>query len=802
MTVDIRAKVICDLGEVISGGWSDDHVQGTGLIRTRGEIILKGLLQPTLGQKVQLAYVQNGYASRFPRSLRVLGAFADPFRRQTTIQLGCLLTLRENLRPQSDAEKTADTWNDPNNDNIVCNAFAEGATISISASYVAALCAERLGLAHTGFEFLTNWFTVEQFDLTPGYGQVLGDLLVSESYVGFLDASETLQIRSLLDFTGTYTVIAQDRVIDIGSINSGDIPGDAVTTSYSYNRYVVPETLDAEAQLIRDWEKDETVGPSEVREISHTRGTYSRVVTPQTTVVTTYDTFDRVLRRVETTKTHVCVTNPAYVKWFSGQGTAFNDVDDYIIKQTVFNYETPANELAPPPDPGPGQCAILYGNLRFFDPERDSKILSEVSTTYQSEMAVAGALNIPEYSGTYTTPAGGSSSWEYQPLLPADVVVEIVETTYEQDVESGITKTIVTTQQAQAFTQSGQQVGALEVEDGLEFGNVTGAVLRGMNLVNLGSVVTTRTDREYGVQRRPSRSERNNNATRKSFTETESTIVFVYGETNSENITNYQLPYSPDDRIGYNVLTGLYELVSASDAEVKARNFGRAQNGLAFGHRNGFSTQLAAPEIPPYPLDRLRIDAGDYGSGYICNGTSWSFDSNGIVCNTDALFVGGIGSTALGGSLWFPVQPGISLLGPAPEIYENEYPEPANSLPVDESFNPLDPPPTFWDEDLPEDSPAVPAAESEIPQLVPAWREEIDEVLVSRAAIRVTRGIVNIPTVQPVALTVRTAITAFDLSARIVSIPVKTRLIASESVPAIREAAVEHFTLFTLGVLV
>lgn len=807
MTVDIRAKVICDLGEVISGGWSDDHAQGTGLIRTRGELVIKGLVRPTLGQRVQLAYVQNGYASRFPRALRVLGAFADPFRRQTTIQLGCAITLRENLAPQGGEESTADTWNDPANGNTICTAFAGGGTISISAAYIAEVCATKLGINTTGFEFLTNWFTVEQFDLTPGYAQVLGDLLVSESYVGFLDASETLQVRSLLDLTGAYTVIRQNRVIDIGPINSGEIPGDTITTSYNYNRYKIPEvldTVDTNERQLRDWERDETVGPPETRVIDYEGGIYSRVVTPSAVTITTYDEFDRAIKRVETLTTHVCATNPSYIKWFSGTGEAFNDVADLIITETVYNYESPASMLVEPPSPPPpGSCAILYGYKRFYDPERDNVILSEVTTKYQSEMAVAGKLNIPQYSGTYETPAGGSSSWNYQPSLDVDIVVEQTVTLYEQDKESGITKTSVTTQQAQAFTQSGQQIGALEIEAALEIENsasaVRAAVARGMSLVNLGSVITTRTDREYGVQRRPSRSERNNDATRKVSLETVSEIEFIYGAETSENITSYSMPYAPDDSIAYNNNSNTYYLGFVSNAEVKARNYGRAQNMLAYGHRNGFSVQLTAPEMPPYPLDRVRIDAANYSAGYLCNGTSWSFDSNGVVCNTDALFVGGVGSTDTGGSLWFPVQPGITLLGPAPEIYENEYPEPANSLAVDESFDPLDPPPTFWDEDLPTDTAATPAAESTVTDLVPAWKETIKEVFVSRTTINAERGVFNIPTVQPVTLTTRTSINVLDLSIRDAVLATKTAFTLGRTAAAIRADTVEIINIFNIG---
>jgi len=792
MTVDIRAKVICDLGEVISGGWSDDHVQGTGLIRTRGDLVIKGLISPTLGQPVQLAYVQNGYVSRFPRALRVLGAFADPFRRQTTIQLGCAITLRENLAPQTDEEKTADTWDDPANNFIICSAF-EDATISISAAYVASVCAAKLNINTTGFEFLTNWYTVEQFDLTPGYVQVLSDLLVSESYVGFLDASETLQVRSLLDFTGTYTVIEQDRVIDIGPINSGEIPADTVTTRYTYNRFTNPEPLDEDGRMVRNWEKDVTVGPAVQVDIFGFGQSYRRVVIPETTVVTTYDSFNRVIKRTETEITHTCITNPSYIHDFLGTGLEFNDLPDEKITETVFNYKRAAQELADPDEPvPPGSCRTLYGNLSFYDPETDNDIISQVTTVYQSPMAVAGALPIEVYHE--------ETDWRYDPEVIANVITDIQEITYDKDDSSGITKTTTVIFQAQALLQAGQQILAQElfpVPQSLE--DLLNSVFNSYRLIHMGTSVSTRTDREYGIQRRPSRSELNNAATVKASLEPTSEVEFIYGTETSENVTSYAMPYAPDDRIGYNMITNSYELVSPSDAEVKARNYGRAQNGLAYGHRNGFSIQLSAPETPPYPLDRLRIDAAEYGAGYVCNGTSWSFDSNGIVCNTDALFIGGIGTTNTGGSLWFAVQPGITLLGPAPEVYKNEYPEPANSYPVDESFDPLNPPEDFWDELLPTDSPAVPAAESIIVDLVPAWKEAINELLAVRSTINVTRGIINIPTVQPVVLTTRTTISALELSARNSVLPIKIKLSVQEASAAIREEPVELLNILSTG---
>jgi hypothetical protein len=823
MTVDIRAKVICRIGtaqpEIISGGWSDDHAQGTGLIRTRGELIVKGLYRPTLGEKVDLSYIKDGFAVRFPRSLRVLSAFADPFRRQTTIQLGCLLTLRENLKGKTPEDRVAATWNDNFKGStllvdIQCSKFGD-ATISISANYVATKCAEKLGVLPVGGFPLTNWYTVNEFDLSPGYAQVLSDLLVSESYIGYLNANENLVIKSLSRYTGTYTSISKNQIIDVSSINSGELPGTAVSASYSYKRFKKPEELDNAAKQKRDWELDQTVGPSQVVNIDIRGGFYSRVVTPTTTVLTEYDVFDRAIRRTETKVNHVANSNSTYLKWHlepsipatrTSPGIdkpspgVISDLPDTSISITEFFYASPAEKLVPPLEPPPpGACSALYSTRRLFDPERDSAVLRQVTTNYVTEMAVAGALNLPQYSGFIDLPGGGRTSWTYHPLLNPILPAEVVETLYETDEATGITKTTTTRQQARAFVQSGQQLGAVEAEYTVEQGSPAGVVARSLTLINLGSEVSTRTDRFYGLQRRPSLSERNNDITEKETVEDVSEITFVYGTGDSENVTEYRVPYSPDDRISVNT-SGVF-LVSNSDAKDKAARYALAQNQLAFGHRNGFSLQLSPVSIPAYPLDLLRISDGGTAAGYACNGTSWSFDSTGIVCNTDALFLGGIGNeTQLGGSLWFPVAPGITLLGPAPSVFSNPYPAPANSLPVDETFDPLNPPADFWDVDLPTNTPAVPPQESEVTTLAPAWKQDKPYTFVVRTTIDATRGLIRIPQIEEVTLTTRTSIDVFELSARNVVLATRTALTVVASPPAIREAAVECLCAVTFDV--
>ena len=185
MTVDIRAKIYCDLGEVISGGFSDDHVQGTGLIRTRGDLVIKGLVKPSYGQLVQLGWKRGTVFSRVPRALRVLSYFADPFRRTTTIQLGCKFTLYENAAPGAEKDRYFYSKEDDNNKALPCAVYDTG-LLPISAGSIAAKCLYALGIS--GTTGLTNYYAADKFDLGSGYVSVLNDLLYAESKVAYLRA--------------------------------------------------------------------------------------------------------------------------------------------------------------------------------------------------------------------------------------------------------------------------------------------------------------------------------------------------------------------------------------------------------------------------------------------------------------------------------------------------------------------------------------------------------------------------------------------------------------------------------------
>ena len=282
MVADIRAKISCNLGEVISGNWSDEALAvGQGLIRCRGQVILRGIVVPTAGTIVKLAYVRDGQLAKVPRVLRVLSSFADPLRQTTTVQLGDKLVWLEQKRqgpvlgtiayppdPQpgdpletplpypapelgtgvkierriyngicwkkeiiSADDEFAFDWNTPNMSPWEQNPDrpadeALKAPVTISARAIMAKCLAGLALTSTGIPLLSQ-YEENAVDLKNGYVAAMEQLLSAESYVGYLDEQERLVINPTKPEEVTSgPVIREVDIIDIGPIGSGELPMD------------------------------------------------------------------------------------------------------------------------------------------------------------------------------------------------------------------------------------------------------------------------------------------------------------------------------------------------------------------------------------------------------------------------------------------------------------------------------------------------------------------------------------------------------------------------------------------------
>lgn len=224
MTIDARARMICSLGPVVSGQIGDDLLSDSGIIRTTGTIVIRGLILPTKGSVVQLAYEtpQTGTITRFPRALRVLRANADPYANLTTVDVGCVLALKEKYVRRSDFFRAG-------------TGQIADISATINAQSLLRYCLRRLDLTLAsggptlGFRFLRSGV-----DLSAGYVAVLGELLISHCCYGYLNQAEQLVVKRIrLEAIGTAPVVADSDLIDLQPAAGGAEPADVVSVNYT-----------------------------------------------------------------------------------------------------------------------------------------------------------------------------------------------------------------------------------------------------------------------------------------------------------------------------------------------------------------------------------------------------------------------------------------------------------------------------------------------------------------------------------------------------------------------------------------
>lgn len=672
MAIDIRAEVSCSLGTLISGSFADDYLQGSGLIKTRGEVVLNGTLTPIVGTIVTFSYDKAGSSYTVPRVLRVLSSFADPFRRTTTVQLGCKLTYLENRKPPVKNPNSKDE------NEVPCAVFLK-ATLPISAEYVFQQCLDALGLISDTIP-LTNKFSVDEFDLTPGFIQVMSDLLQSEGYVGYLDSSEQLKILDLADDTGSGPVITPDEVVDLGPIGTGDLPGESVVVRWSNLRLLPPDELYGDNYLKRNWEIEEVFGAPSTVSVSYTNDegdtiSDDDVYYPYTFSATRYDVWDRKIESISLNLNSAAEVNNRWASdafkkgqpWNKATARMVHEVIEYQLAATATNNVNLLNVQAIGSGPSFVKAELsaaaeehtgLANLCKDEAPEGAEVIKSQTIRNFFSELELAGSLNIDTYISTSGDLAAFDTvAWE----LDSTVVVE-----YEIDEASGISKTITKRWVSRSQTVSGQQDLATKAQeiDTTNLNNGINALLvLAKRQVYVGAETRLQTQLEFGLQKRPSEKDRNNKANSKpQISESKAEITWITGSTTSTAVTEFSVPYAPDDEISWQEGTGFSS--KPSDAAQKAMRYGRIQNALLLGNRNGVSLQLAPEQLPKRPFDPIYLQAGGITGSYRVNGTSWAFDSTGIVASTDALLWGAV-SAASGTNLassWVPLAPGTTSL--------------------------------------------------------------------------------------------------------------------------------------------
>ena len=680
-TIDIRANVTCSLGDLISGSISDDYIQNNGLVKTKGSVELKGVLTPAVGTAVTFRYDRGSTSTKVPRKLRVLSSFADPFRQVTKVELGCKLTYFQNVTPAPTVDgKAAET---SGRQQQCLNGYAEypansPVTIPVSAAGVMQTCLTKLGITASRSP-LTNRFNVEKFDLSAGYVQVLADLLYSEGYFGYLDKDEVLQVRSLTAEAGNGPVIDASSLIDLDAIGVGELPGEAVVVRY--NALKLSGDIDTTDQLAgqqRNWEEEEVVGTPQQVEVRYTTSTGTSAAqsfsyVPYSRTVTTYG-------QDESWDDTTCVIASS-----SGEGADLsNSVIRRVTTQRTILAESANNYCAQLFSAGFAVAGNMEGTItrnEAYKYDGKGQLIEQISEVYEPFFKWAGGIGVEfvyDANGTSVHVTLGTGNVlvertvvEYTNIYaPQPAVVRLKPgETLEPAVEAQ--KVTTTTYQNWALTAGGQQ-GSASIKELAPF--TTAAALAAW--LNSTSGVLVMVDCQVRTQRgrggvagqvRPPKALRLGQANGTTV-ETTAQLAYSMGSASSERFVSFSMPYQSDD---IHTATGA---IVKGDAGAKALRFGRIQNRLLLGNRNGVSVQVPPNKLPASPFDPLYLSNGALMVQYRANATNWAFSSNGIVCSVDALYWGVAGGT---GTSWVPVAPGITTFPPLPAVVDNS---PANVI--------------------------------------------------------------------------------------------------------------------------
>mgnify|MGYP006266494399 CR=1 FL=1 len=638
MAVDIRAIVSTSLGEPISGSVNDEYVQGTGLIKCTGSVVIKGIITPAIGTAITISYTKSGGTKQLPRKLRVLSSFADPFRRTTSVELGCKLTYLSDKRDAIDWTAFDDT------ENTLTQADAQIITLPIRAQAVAAKCMAELGIS--GTFTLTNKFSIAKFDLSPGYVQVLSDLLVSESLCGYLDKNETLQVFSLNEEGGTGPVVDAASLVDIGKIGVGQLPGEAVTVSYS--------SLKLKRDVDQAGGSGSTTKPGWDR--SETSSTYELLISyggqdgsPKSAIYNVIDS------NITTTDYFVLRTSEGESLRLPSVRTTVETTGTARLLSSVYSAYLSAGFKV-------SNVPVTKRTVETFEyDERGNEVLSE-KTVYGGFEQFVGTANVNiVFSPTdyVTFPLGGTYTLER----------EVRRTIHSLNSQQVTTDTFGSWYQ----TIAGQQAiaaGAGNLTTSTEVSNYLNFMADTSGKCLISTQVSINSSSKPASA--PSLADVNNASNAKGGspsngyrTESKASLELALGSATAQRRIELSLPYAPDDT--FYKLGTIYGSIP-SDAPQKAQLYGRVQNRLFMGNRNGMNLQLPPELMPEAPFSPFALQANGVTGLYRTNGTSWTFDAQGMVVATDALFWGGVGGS---GIRWFPVAPGITDLPTTPPLNED-----------------------------------------------------------------------------------------------------------------------------------
>lgn len=706
MTIDTRAYVWCNLGPLSEEGVSiaEDHAQGAGVLMLKGTINLNGIFRPNSGDLVKLSYSDGQtWIAQLPLRLRVLSCFSDPIRNRTTVSVGCDLAFYENRKEPV----TLDT-RDENSD--VPEAQWRAQTPPLSAAWLVSMILCILRIEYIGTIPLTNYFTVQDFDMSSGYVEELGKLCASEGYVCRMNENGKAEFIDKNQPISAGPVLTEADLIDLNPINVGELPGDAVYAKYNSLKLKAPEDDDEENEderKKRNWEKEESFGSIERyrhnwTEYLYTAGSETRQrrdsyghklynssgeildpvyevkgfereeeirFAPYSTTTTAYDSKDRAMKRVTVSNGVWGITRTETYFTYAGstsvnpatEGNIDNNVGGYPWAKITCSYDNPNSLLS------------LQVKKRKNQTPKD--VVGELTEERTLEWSPIGPIR-QQLGVQDSFESVKQNGRQYQSLYR--------ETKYEKDEASGITKTITRSLIPYIQTFDGSEsLSRLRDKNQPWENNNDNYLTLATGLRDGGTEVKIRTEREFGIQRRPSQAERTTSQNKKTpDVEDEARIAWAVGSAASQTAIELSPPYAPDDRVvGSN---GSYAVIPSGAAQ-KALAYARTENRYLFGHRNGAGIQVLPEALPPKPLSVFYIRLKGCTAAFLVNGRTWNLDPNGATVTCDALFWGAIDGTLA--NAWFPLPPDIGWLPAPATIPSNSNPVPANAIPIPIGFD-------------------------------------------------------------------------------------------------------------------
>lgn len=679
MTIDVRAIVICSLGPLISASISSDYLQGeTGLITTKGNCEIADVINPQIGEIVEFSYIKNGVTRKVPHILRVISSFADPFRRTTSVEFGCTLTYFKDLKPAPTIN--GDSSYETGERQQCLNGYIEYPAdsefgIPIKASDMMNVCLDKIGITASSNP-LTNVFAIDKFEFDAGYVSVLGDLLVSESYFGYLNADDQLIVVNLSQYSATGPVIDESKIVDVSGINSGELPGDAVVVRYETLKLNEDRQSEGEVVLKKlNYEFSETSDSPVAIEvkIANNAGTIGSLYynfAPYTSTTNEYG-------QDETRNNTLCLLYGSLRDLsdkviYSEQRTriSFADKAQNWLGQAIFNGITFSGQSV-------ASCGAITDDVitkTYYKYDQNAEEIEKITEIYEPFWSWAGRLGLdfvvtadtyynilaPGYVLTGKTIV--TTEILYAPF-PSYIPADTVDTTVERIVNGS--KVTTTEYETWGLSQQGNRA----ISDFREFHELLLAqggmaeyldkcirlVLKNQNIF----VTSGRVGMGYAI--RPKKQLRVESGGERLTTTSE--LLYTSGSEIGKRIVEFSMPYQSND-----TYTSTGEIVK-SDAAEKAATYGRVQNRLLLGNRYGMNIQTSPELTPLKPFDPFILKIGGTSCLYRTNGLTWSMDATGVIVSNDALFWGGIGSDGMG-SIWFPVAESVSSLPFEPTIID------------------------------------------------------------------------------------------------------------------------------------